>query len=317
MNTKKFNYQKFISKLVSFAPRQLEGESKACDFLISVLKENSILFLLQKFKVAIPLTQNVSLLADGKRVKCEGCSFLSGEIKNNDVVISSLLSSSICQEISSISFNPRCEGISLKNYYFAPAICVSYKDISKIVKAKKIVGNVQVEKVSHQSANILVGNAKNPKAIFFAHYDSIKKGAIDNASGVAVMMRVVLEKPEILKNNLFVFSGAEELSYDKPIYWGSGFRAFELKYQKLIDGAKKIIVIDCVGNDPTIVITDPSIVILAFPVKNLHKITKKTEIVTASLDKLMSVYHSDLDDGRGMGMNYLDEAFALLAKKAV
>ena len=47
MNTKKLNYQKFIAKLVSFAPRQLEGELKARDFLVSVLKENSIPFLLQ------------------------------------------------------------------------------------------------------------------------------------------------------------------------------------------------------------------------------------------------------------------------------
>jgi hypothetical protein len=315
MNTKKLNYQKFIAKLVSFAPRQLEGELKARDFLVSVLKENSIPFLLQKFQVAIPLTQEVSLLADGKKVKCEGCSFLSGEIKSNDVVLSSLLSSSICQEISNINFNPRCEGISLKNYYFTPAICVNYKDIAKIVEAKKIAGNVQVEKVAHQSANILVGNVKNPRAIFFAHYDSIKKGAIDNASGVAVMMKVILEKPETLKNNLFIFSGAEELSYDKPVYWGSGFRAFEQKYQKLIDGAKKIVVIDCVGNDHAVVITDPSIAILAFPVKNLHKIAKKTEIVTANLDSLMSVYHSDLDDGRGISEAYLNEAFTLLVKK--
>ena len=157
MNTKKLNYQKFIAKLVSFAPRQLEGELKARDFLVSVLKENSIPFLLQKFQVAIPLTQEVSLLADGKKVKCEGCSFLSGEIKSNDVVLSSLLSSSICQEISNINFNPRCEGISLKNYYFTPAICVNYKDIAKIVEAKKIAGNVQVEKVAHHIGMLLVG----------------------------------------------------------------------------------------------------------------------------------------------------------------
>lgn len=312
MQTKKFNYQEFIAKLVSFAPRQLDGETMTRNFLISMLKENSVKFTLQKFQTEIPLTQKVFLSADDKELKCEGCSFVSGKIENNDVVLSSLLPSAICQEITNINFNPRCEGISLKNYYFAPAICVDYREVSSVIKAKKIKGEIIVKKVKYQSANILVGNLKNPKTISFAHYDSIKKGAIDNASGVAILMKTILEKPEILKKNLLIFSGSEELSYDKPVYWGRGFRAFENKYFSILNGAKKIIVIDCVGNAPVVNIKDLAIAKLAFPISNLNKIGKKIEIITANLDDLMQVYHSDLDDGRKIEERYLDEAFDFL-----
>jgi len=315
MQTKKFNYQEFIAKLVSFAPRQLEGETLARNFLISLLKESSINFTLQKFQTEIPLTQKVFLSADDKKLKCEGCAFVSGKIENNDVVLSSLLPSAICQEIANINFNPRCEGISLKNYYFAPAICVDYREVSSVIKAKKIKGEIVVERVKYQSANILVGNLKNPKTISFAHYDSIKKGAIDNASGVAILMKAILEKPEILKNNLLIFSGSEELSYDKPVYWGRGFRAFEKIYLSILNGAKKIIVIDCVGNAPVVNIKDLAIAKLAFPISSLNKIGKKIEIITANLDDLMQVYHSDLDDGRKIEERYLDEAFDLISTR--
>jgi hypothetical protein len=315
MQTEKFDYQKFIAKLVSFSPRQVEGEKKAGDFLISLLKKNVINFVLQKFSVEIPLTQRATLLVNGKKMKCEGCSFSSGKIKNNDVIISSLLSSSICQEIPNINFNPRCAGISLKNYYFVPALCVNYREISKVIGAKKVEGEVVVERVRHQSVNILVGNIKNPKTISFAHYDSIKKGAIDNASGVAILMKAILEKPEILKDNLLIFSGSEELSYDKPIYWGRGFRAFEKEYSLILNKAKKIIVVDCVGNACATVIKDLAIAKLAFPILNLNKVGKKVEIITADLDDLMQVYHSDLDDGRKITKKYFEEAFGVFMQK--
>lgn len=317
MQTEKFDYQEFITKLVSFSPRQLKGEKKAGAFLVSLLKKKAVSFTLQNFFVDIPLTREAILLADGKKIECEGCSFLSGKIENNDVIISSLLPSAICQEIPNINFNPRCAGISLKNYYFAPALCVNYRAISSIIEAKKVVGKVLVKKVRHQSANILVGNINNPKTISFAHYDSIKKGAIDNASGVAVLMKAIWEKPEILKEHLLIFSGSEELSYDKPIYWGSGFRALEKEYASILDKAKKIFVVDCVGNAHATTIKDLTIAKLAFPIVNLDKVGKKVEIITADLDDLMQVYHSDLDDGRKITKRYFNEAFDLFARKIV
>ncbi len=315
MQTEKFDYQKFIAKLVSFAPRQFENEKKTADFLVSFLEKNSVFYAIQEFETEIPLTKKVLLMADKKQIDCEGCSFVSGEIKSNDIIISSLLSSSICQDISNINYNPKCSGISLNNYYFAPAICVSREKIALVIKAKKIFGEVVVERKKFKSKNILVGNLKNPQTISFAHYDSIKKGAIDNASGVALLMKSLLEKPEILENSLFVFSGNEELSYDKPIYWGRGFRAFEKKYFSILNKTKKIIIVDCVGNAPVTVIADLAVAKLAFPILNLNKIGKKVEIVTADLDDLMQVYHSDLDDGKKIIKKYFDEAFFAFVKK--
>lgn len=75
-----------------------------------------------------------------------------------------------------------------------------------------------VKPKKHNSLNILVGNNINPKNIFFAHYDSVGIGATDNASGVGILMNIIINFPKSLRDNLFVFSGNEELSYDYPTY---------------------------------------------------------------------------------------------------
>lgn len=309
------DYFNFIKKIISFSPRQLKGETKTLKYLEKILQENNITYSLQKFKLKIPFTKKAELIANNKKIKCENSGFVSGKINNNDVIISSLMSSSICQDISNINYNPRCDGVSIKNNYFAPSWAVSKNDINKVIQAKKINGEIICEAKNHNSANILVGNIKNPKSISFAHYDSILKGAIDNASGVALMMKLILEKQELLKDNLFVFSGAEELSYDKPVYWGRGFRVFEKKYLNLFKLAKKIIIIDCIGYDKTLKIQDPKIVQLGFPILNAKKLANKIKFITADLNKLMKVYHSELDDISNIKIKYLDQAYSLFLKE--
>ena len=102
----------------------------------------------------------------------------------------------------------------------------------------------------------MVGNLINPKNLVFTHYDSIYSGAVDNASGVAVTLKLILDKPKLLKTTLFVLSGNEELAYDFPVYWGRGYREFEKKYWPLMKHSQKILIIDGVGNSPTEFITD-------------------------------------------------------------
>lgn len=311
---KKFNNLQFIKNLLKFSPRQLENETKTANFLMSYLDQQTIPYQQHKFIVKIPHLKKAILKVDGKILKCDGCSMIGGKIVDKDKILSSLISSAICQNDPNINFNPKCSTISNSNYYFAPAISVNHNVLNKIVKARKVLGEVEVKQVKYKAINILVGNSINPKTICFAHYDSIKKGAIDNASGVSVMLNAILEKKEYLKNILYVFSANEELSYDKPIYWGHGFRVFEKRYFKQMNGTDKIVAIDCVGNGKTKILKDEKIIKLGFPIRNINKWKNKIVLVTGDFEHLMAVYHSDIDDGRGLLEKYLYEAKMLLLK---
>jgi len=303
-----FDIIKFIKNLLQLSPRQIENETKAANFIISVLKKHNIPYYLHYFSTKIPKTKKEFLIADKKKIPCRGCCFVSGETKNKDYLISSLIPSHFFIDKSNINFNPQCKGISLSNFYFAPALAISKKDLPYILKAKKVFGKVIVEPIKHKAVNILVGNKKNPKTICFAHYDSIEKGAIDNAAGVAVLMKAIILKPKTLENNLYVFSANEELSYEKPTYWGYGFRAFEKKFLNIMIKTKKIIVIDCPGNNKTNILEDDNLAYLAFPIKNKNKFKNKIKIITGDIEKLMNVYHSDLDDLSQIKEKYLNEA---------
>ncbi|MEK7213891.1 MAG: hypothetical protein AAB637_02145, partial [Patescibacteria group bacterium] len=123
-----------------------------------------------------------------------------------------------------------------------------------------------------------------------------------------------------LKDNLFVFDGNEEIPYDKPVYWGKGYRNFEKKYSKQISKAEKLIIIDCVGYDKTIVLTRKSqnnIIKLAFPIENINKYSSKIKLITFDYDKLMSVYHSDLDIPELIKESYLEEALEILSNSVL
>jgi len=309
---KNFDPILFINALVQFSPRQLKGETKAALFIISLLKKNKIAYFLQKFNVKIPVVKKVILKADKKEIKCDGCCFIGGEISNKEYIISSLLPSEICQNDANINFNPKCLTVSNSNYYFAPAVSIAHKSLFKILKAKNIKGRVDIMPINHKAINILVGNKKNPKFVCFAHYDSIKKGAIDNASGVALLMNIILSNSNKLKDTLFIFSASEELSYNKPVYWGYGFRVFEKEYYQLFKKAKKIIVVDSVGNGKTVILNNLEMIKLGFPIKNIKKLAKKTVLITGDFEQLMTVYHSDIDDGRGIEEKYLNEAYSII-----
>ena len=311
---KNFDAVKFISQLLKFSPRQGENEKRAADFIVSVLKKSGIGFRVQKFPAKIPLIKKAALKADNKKIKCEGCCFIGGKIEEKGNLISSLIPSRFFLTEPNINFNPKCRSVSLDNFYFAPALAVSKNDLPKILKAKKVKGEVKVIPYRFLSSNILIGNVKSPENIVFAHYDSIKKGAVDNASGVAVLMKVIISYPETFKN-LYVFSGNEELSYENPVYWGHGYRAFEKKYENLLHNAKKIIVVDCVGKGKSVIGRDYNLTELAFPIKNIKKLSKKIFILRGGIDELMSVYHSDLDGLEQIDEKQLDSAVKLLKKE--
>lgn len=159
----------------------------------------------------------------------------------------------------------------------------------------RVRGEVRVQKERSALPQILVGNPRNPSIIVFTHFDSIGPGAIDNASGTAVCLSLVLTRPDLLKKTLFVFDPNEELSYDYPTYWGHGYRVFEKRHGALLRRAQQIISVDSVGNDKPQAIRDPKILNLAFPILGLSKLLKKTVTIGGDIEKMMEVYQSEAD----------------------
>lgn len=303
--------ENIIKEIIKYKNRQGVELLEVQEYIQNILNINNIPFVLNEFKSVVPKCEAV-LIVDGLSVECRGCSYVGGKINSKSCILSSTIPSRFNLDNTNINFNPYSDAVSCSNFYFAPAIAVSRNDISKIINAKNIEGEVKVEKIETNVAHILVGNLKNPKNIIFAHFDSISIGAIDNASGVAVALSAIIQNPEILKESLFVFDPNEELSYDKPTYWGHGFRVFEEKYSNLFDKAEKIIPIDCVGNGPVVVDSNPEIIYLAFPIKEFDKYKNKMITIYSDIDQLMTVYHSDADVLSNLDENRLKEAENLL-----
>ncbi len=308
---KKFNELEFIKKLVSFSPRQLAGEKKTADYICAVLDKHGIVYRRQYFNNFMPASQ-ARLLADSQEIPCEGTSFVSGKIVGKKTIVN-VLKQPYNSTKANINFNPLCPEISPGLFFWQPAVAVASKYLPKLFKAETVMAEVKVNKIKHQSSNILVGNLQNPKNIFFCHYDCHHAGAVDNASGTAVVMSVIVNN-RLLKDNLYVIAGAEELSFDQqPAYWGFGYRFFEKKYFKALQQAQNIYVVDSLGFMDPVITNKQSIVYEAFPLKNIELFRKKISIITMDLKPLMSFYHSDLDKPELIKIKYLQRALKVVA----
>ncbi len=301
-----------IKKIVRFSPRIFKNEIKTRKFIEEKLRKNDISYQLQFFKTTLPFYKKFSLCLDDIKIKCKPTCFKSGKIEEK-ALISSLHVREEFKE-ANINFNPYCRSLSLPTFYYAPSLAISRKDISKVLKAKNVIGKVKVSKKTYTTANLLVGNLKNPNSIYFTHYDCIERGVIDNAVGVALILNLILMKKDFLKQNLFVFSACEEISYDE-VYWGYGFRVFEEEFKSLLNNAKKIIVIDSVGQtNANIIKGDEELVKEAFPIKNLKRFSKKISLIIGDIQELMKIYHSELDNLSAIKLNVLYDTNTKLLK---
>ncbi len=284
-----------IRELCALGERQLEAERKARKIIEAFLKKQNIPYSVEEYQTYIPKYQSWDLVVDGKPVACEPCGFLSGKITNNYTILSSLISSQKNINDANINFNPLANKISRSNHYFAPALAINRRDVGKVVNAKKILGSIKVKQQAHNSANILVGNSKNPKHVVFSHYDSISTGAVDNASGTALSMEYLVKYPEVMQDTLFALCGNEELSYDAPLYWGHGYRVFEASHKGLLVNAQQIVILDSFGHSKPEKITDLKTVMLGFPLISIESLLPKVNMIAGSLEGLMQFYHADND----------------------
>lgn len=301
-----------MTQLTNINERQGKQERKAAELITTILHDKHIPLIEQSYQTIIPVTKKAILTIDGQPAPCLGTALRSGTIKGKYAILSSLISSQRFLEGTNINFNPHCPGISRSNHYFAPSIAVSPKVLDQICRAKNVTARVVVERQRHPSQNLLIGNTVNPSTIIFCHYDSLGPGAIDNASGTALLLRLAIEQPYLRTTTLYVIAGNEEISYDYPIYWGHGYRVFEMRYKKILNKAKQIIVVDSVGNGRPKVTQEEQTVRLGFPIRALTKLLPRISLVHGDIDQLMSVYHSDLDTMANINPRAMEKTYRLL-----
>lgn len=302
-----YDYRQYIQKLTALGERQLEQEKRARFLIEEELQKNNVQYLVQEYTVDIPKYTDWDLVADGEKIESKPCGLKSGAIPK-DNLISSLISSQKNPYDANINCNPRCPIISKSNHYHAPALAVSRQDFGVIAQAKEVDAYMEVERVTHTSANILIGNTVNPKYLLVSHYDSIETGSVDNASGVAVSLDILITKTEVLKDTCFAICGNEELSFDDPLYWGHGYRVLEKEFPDLIALPEKIIVVDSFGYSKLEVIEDKSTLMLGFPIEGIDQVLDKTCMLSGSYEGLMEFYHAENDTPDRIKDAYYQEA---------
>ncbi len=307
----------YIEELIKLSPRFAQGEVRTAEYIKNILDEQSITFIDHQFKTSVPLASEAVLVADGRNIECRNVGSESGKFSDKKNLISSLYWGENDYYLpQNINFNPLCrDTISMALYYKHAALAINRKDIQKIFDARHLYGKTTVEPYNFIGHNFLVGNINNPKNIIFTHYDCWENGAIDNASGTAVTIHTALQHPKLLNTNLFVIAGNEEISYDEPVYWGRGYRAFEREYNYLLEDATNILLVDCVGYSKHEWVTDPEHVSYGIPLANFDKFGEKTKMLCGNFETLMDVYHSNDDTIELISKPLLKEAQDILLKE--
>lgn len=292
---KTFSMIDVVRSLTELGERQFAKETAAAKYLQRILRDTDTPFTLQPFVTHVPRIIRATLTADGASIATYATSFVGGDINDAHGLLSSLLPPEHSSRDANINFNPASNVISRSNHYFAPSLAIARGDVSAVLAAKKVHGEVRVKRQRHNSMNILVGNRRTPKHIFICHYDSLGPGATDNAAGVATLLALAIKTPELLAHTLLVFSGNEELSYDEPYYWGHGYRVFARAYARTLTSCSTIAVVDCVGNGKTTIDRSPDMLKLALPIPSLNRLLPKVVAIYGSSEKLFHVYHSAAD----------------------
>lgn len=294
------------SRLADLAPRQLENEKKAAELIKEEIKDYD--YSTQTFQILVPDFRDWGLEADGEEIRCLPSGLESGKIESKDLV-NSILNGQGSMNRPNINFNPHAEGISVPNFYEAPSVAIRSEDVEKVLEADEVEGYLEVEWVSHESENILVGNEQDPERIILTHYDSTWGGFIDNGFTVSLLIQLLDELD--LEENLVVFAGAEEISQESP-YHCYGYRRFEDEYLKQIREAEEIFLADSLGRNTQKVIEDPDIVEKAI-VLNREGYEDKVKFVASEYHEVLDIYHSPKDTVKAL--NSYEEAVSLVREE--
>jgi hypothetical protein len=300
-----------IKDLEKFSPRNNEESlNKTSNYIKENLQKVGIDFLDQDFSVPIPYDEGSYIILDnGEKIIGKANSFVSGSFEEKNIYSSQNIKQEI--NISHINYNQYYDAFSGVIFYDFPVINIKKSDLIKVVNSQKIEVYVNVKKTLIKTENILVGNIKNPKNIIFTHFDTIFNGALDNSSGTATLLYGIISNKINIKENLIVFSGCEELSYDKQYYWGYGYRFFEYQYKEILEKSEKIIVYDMFGHSEPILTKE--YIKEAFPIMSEYLYDKSIQI-TESNNDWIKFYHSEADTIDKININYIKQALDLLLK---
>ncbi|MEJ2781165.1 hypothetical protein WIW89_09830 [Stygiolobus sp. CP850M] len=300
-----------IKDLEKFSPRNNEESlNKTSNYIKENLQKAGIDFLDQYFYVPIPYDEGSYIILDnGGKIIGKANSFVSGSFEEKNIYSSQNIKQEI--NIPHINYNQYYDAFSGVIFYDFPVINIKKSDLIKVVNSQKIEVYVNVKKTLIKTENILVGNVKNPKNIIFTHFDTIFNGALDNSSGTATLLYGIINNKVNIKENLIVFSGCEELSYDKPYYWGYGYRFFEYQYKEILEKSVKIIVYDMFGHSEPILTKE--YIKEAFPIMSEYLYDKSIQITESNKDWI-KFYHSEADTIDKININYIKEALDLLLK---
>lgn len=295
------------SELADMAPRRGEAERQAADYIQSEIKEN---VERQEYRVIYPKFEKYELKADGEELSCLPGGLESGNI-DNKAVVNSVHNEQGDVNKPCITFNPFAKGISVTTFYQAPCLAVDPSDISKILEAEHIEGELRVTWRTEKSYNILVGNTENPEQVVMTHYDSLWGGFIDNGFSVSLLINLIEEID--LDRKLVVFAGSEELSQEYP-YHCYGYRRFESKYNNALDSADEIVVVDSLGRGDQQIVKEGESLEKAI-VLSTKKYQKKTVLLASTYGDVLDVYHSPLDEESAL--NNYEGAKSLLKSKII
>jgi hypothetical protein len=300
-----------IKDLEKFSPRNNEESlNKTSNYIKENFQKVGIDFLDQDFSVPIPSDEGSYIILDnGEKIIGKANSFVSGSFEEKNIYSSQNIKQEI--NIPHINYNQYYDAFSGVIFYDFPVINIKKSDLIKVVNSQKIEVYVNVKKTLIKTENILVGNIKNPKNIIFTHFDTIFNGTLDNSSGTATLLYGIISNKINLKENLIVFSGCEELSYDKQYYWGYGYRAFEYQYKEILEKSERIIVYDMFGHSEPILTKE--YIKEAFPIMSEYLYDKSIQI-TESNNDWIKFYHSEADTIDKININYIKEALDLLLK---
>ncbi|MDT7890475.1 MAG: hypothetical protein RQ869_00190 [Candidatus Nanopusillus sp.] len=300
-----------IKDLEKFSPRNNEESlNNTSKYIKENLEKVRIDFFDQYFKVSIPFDEGSYILLDnGEKIIGKANSFVSGYFEEKNIYSSQ----NINQEISipHINYNQYYDAFSGVIFYDFPVINIKKSDLIKVINSGEIKVYVNVKRKLIKTENILVGNIKNPKNIIFTHFDTIFNGALDNSSGTATLLYGIINNKININENLIVFSGCEELSYDRPYYWGYGYRVFEYEYKEILEKSKKIIVYDMLGHSKPILTKD--YIKEAFPIMSEY-LYEKSILISESNNDWIKFYHSDADTIDKINEDYIEEGLNLLLK---
>lgn len=324
-----------IESICQFSPRQGEGERHTAQYIKELLATKQIACISQFYRTSIPIILAAELTVGDQMYRTPtiaGCSFVSGTIEPTSPIVDARGSSSEGNAMgtSLLACNPQCLEASQANFYSVPAIAIPPWIQERIVTNNiPFHGKVDVMLQEHTSENILVGNVQNPRAIVLTHYDSIGYGALDNASGVAVVLSCLQRFRERLQDTLFALCGSEELSHERNPYHGYGYRIAEQGYLAAFENADSIHIVDSVGNRPPKIIEEKAsnsqedrelferALSAAAPLHHSTHWRNKIRIYGGDDIPMgmFTVYHSNLDNGDMLREDFLEQTLVALHKQ--